>query len=145
MIDTFTCNWNLFLCSYIFCPFSLIHRAVRKIIEESVEAICIIPDWPTAMWYPLITKICIKPPLVLPHRKTTLMLPHKPDQVHPLFPKFDYLHVTYQGNVFIARVFRKINSNSCEFLETINETTIFFPHDKMVRILKSKIHSIGTR
>ena len=107
MIDAFTCNWNLFSCSYIFCPFSLIHRAVRKIIDESVEAICIIPDWPTAMWYPLIMKICIKPPLVLPRRKTTLILPHKPDQVHPLFPKLRLLACHVSGKCIHRKGFPK--------------------------------------
>ena len=85
-IDAFCLNWcDKYL--YLFPPFSLIPRVLKKIQEDKARAILIAPQWPTQPWFPLLKKLSISQPLLLPRSKTLLTLPAHPDAVHPLFPK----------------------------------------------------------
>ena len=107
MVDALSCDWNRFNNVYIFCPFSLIHRAVQKMMGEGVRAILIIPDWPTASWYPLVLRICVEPPRILPRRKFLLQLPQDQAQVHPLYPKLTLLACHVLGTYSNPMVYQK--------------------------------------
>ena len=54
-IDAFSETWNLF--SYIFPPFSLVGKAVRKVINDNIDAIVVAPRWPTKPWFTLLTRM----------------------------------------------------------------------------------------
>ncbi|KAL8587431.1 hypothetical protein ACOMHN_062164 [Nucella lapillus] len=56
----------------------------------------IIPDWPTAVWYPQFLRLLIHQPLRLPQGKTTLRLTHKKTP-HPLYRKLRLLAVRLSG------------------------------------------------
>lgn len=78
-IDAFTLNWADWYF-YAFPPFSLILRAIRKIINDKAEGIMVVPLWPSQPWYPLFTSILTSPPLVFGPQKLMLFsadrLPH---------------------------------------------------------------------
>ena len=106
-VDALTCNWIDFNKMYIFCPFSIIHRVTQKLLEDGAEAILIIPDWPTASWYPLVMRMCIVPPRLLPRKKRLLHLPQQPDAVHPLHMKLRLLACHVSGKHFNNKAYQK--------------------------------------
>ena len=84
-VDAFSIQWsNDFM--YIFPPFSIVGKVMRKIIEEKVRVILIIPYWPTQYWYPMAIRAA-KEVMVLRTSESLLRLSHDKDKVHPLFPK----------------------------------------------------------
>ena len=107
-VDAFTCEWNSFSCIYIFSPFSLIPRILKKVLEEKVpDVIIVVPDWPTASWFPLLMKLCVQMPLVLPQTRKTLVLLHRPQEVHKLYPKLRLLACRISGKCIGPKVFRR--------------------------------------
>ncbi|KAE8585826.1 hypothetical protein XENTR_v10021466 [Xenopus tropicalis] len=64
-IDAFSQNWRN-LWAYIFPPFPIIFKVLRKILVSHMDVIAIIPDWPRRPWYPLLRRLCICQPLRLP-------------------------------------------------------------------------------
>ena len=85
-INAFAHKWNMF--PYIFPPFNLIPRCLRKLREDKTcQAILIAPTWPAAPWWPTLQKMLLKPPLLLQSTPSMLVLPHKVNKMHPLLPK----------------------------------------------------------
>ncbi|XP_033113583.1 uncharacterized protein LOC117114136 [Anneissia japonica] len=98
-IDAFTISWSNLVC-YCFPPFSCILRVIRKIMEDNVEAVLVVPDWTSQTWYPLLLKILIQPPIRLQASKRLLIMPSQPDLIHPLHSKLrDFLFVMYQESI----------------------------------------------
>ena len=63
-VNAFLIDWSQFT-PFIFSPFSIIHRVLQKIIQDDmVQAICIFPYFPTAVWSPQMMKMCVKNPLL---------------------------------------------------------------------------------
>ena len=88
-VDAFSITWaDKF--SYIFPPFSIIGQVLHKILDESASAILIVPQWSTQCWYPMAMHKA-KQHLALGNAPTLLDLTHKPEEVHPLFPKLHLL------------------------------------------------------
>ena len=85
-IDAFSISWNNKYV-YLFPPFSVIPRVLRKLQEDSAKAILIAPQWPTQAWYPMVQNLMIDKPLLLPRSKTLLTLPGQVSRTHPLYPK----------------------------------------------------------
>ena len=84
-INAFAHKWNMFV--YIFPPFNLITRILRKLKEDRTEkAILIVPRWTVAPWYPMIMTMLIRPPYLIPVSQNTLIMPNNRQKVHPLFP-----------------------------------------------------------
>ena len=82
-INAFTCDWALEY-NYIFPPFSLIGRVLKKLKEDQGQAILVIPYWPTQHWLPMMLQMLAHSPILLPKKKTLLSLPFAPNKVHPL-------------------------------------------------------------
>ena len=83
-INAFSCNWNFF--AYLFPPFNLIPRVLRKIREDKTRAIIIVPKWKGAPWYPKLMSMIVKPPVQLGKNPRNLILPHRPSKIHTLQP-----------------------------------------------------------
>ena len=49
-VNAFHIHWSQFNLVYIFPPFRLLNRVLRKIINEKAKAIVIAPDWPAQPW-----------------------------------------------------------------------------------------------
>lgn len=85
-IDAFSISWAD-IKFYCFPPFSCVLRVVRKIICDKARGILVIPQWPTQSWYPMLLQILEQLPVVLLPSPDLLLMPAKPEQVHPLHKK----------------------------------------------------------
>ncbi len=76
-IDAMKEHWGG-VFSYIFPPFNLIGRALKKLEEDGGKAIIIVPEWNTQTWYPKLLNMCIDPPLHIFRRGEPVVAhPHK--------------------------------------------------------------------
>ena len=57
-IDAFSISWAGKLC-YIFPPFSLMGRVLRKIVDDDAEAIILAPLWTTQYWFSMLLSLLI--------------------------------------------------------------------------------------
>lgn len=90
-IDAFTMNWaDKFL--YIFPPFSLLTKVIRKINHDKARGILVYPAWSTQPWYPQVLDLARKSPFKITPRLTNLILPQDKTAIHPLAEKLT-LHV----------------------------------------------------
>ena len=66
-INAFSVSWSQ---SYMHCflPFSVIWKVLKKIRDNTAEAIVITPHWPTQSWFPAALQMCIAQPLVFGSR-----------------------------------------------------------------------------
>ena len=98
----------------MFPPFSLISRVLQKIQRERVQGIIIIPKWPTQTWWPVLMRMLIDNPVLLPNRKKLLFLPSSPEMIHPLYPKLELLMCHLSGDLLKAKEFQqKLQRSSC--------------------------------
>ena len=83
-VDAFTISWSSDNY-YIFAPFSLTARILKKIEDDQTEmALIILPLWPGQVWWPILTNMIIGNCLILPSSQQILTLPHRPERKHPL-------------------------------------------------------------
>ena len=100
-IDAFRHEWKMF--PYLFPPFNLIPRCLRKLREDSTEkAIMIVPLWKVAPWWPKLQKMLLKPPHLLKASPSIVRLPNNKSKRHPLFPKTRLIAVLLSGNVSLT-------------------------------------------
>lgn len=105
-INAFTFNWTRFECIYIFCPFSLINSCIRKIISYTARAILIVPLWTTQLWFPVLLRILVGYPRLLPASKTLLQLKHL-HKKHSVGKKVDYDSMSCLRRSFRSQRFSK--------------------------------------
>ena len=60
--------------SYAFPPIPLILKTLQKIEKEKIKVIMILPQWPTALWWPLIQEMMTEPLLPLPKSRSILKM-----------------------------------------------------------------------
>ena len=72
-VNAFTIPWNS-LKFYCFPPFSCILQLLQKITDKA-EGVILVPNWRTQAWYPILKRLLIKPPTMLPPSKQMLLLP----------------------------------------------------------------------
>lgn len=112
-IDAFSISWGNKIV-YIFPPFALINRILKKIEEDQTKGILIIPYWTTQVWFPRLTKLLIKPPILLPQARKTLVLPSDNLAVHPLITKMRMLACYLSGIPSESKAFLKgLQTSSC--------------------------------
>ncbi len=80
-IDAFSESWSGFY-AYIFPPFSVMARVLRKLSTDAADAIVVFPNWPSQIWYPRLLKMQVGQSFKLPWG--CLTMPQQPDLVHPL-------------------------------------------------------------
>ena len=97
-IDTFSIDRSD-LKFYAFPPISVIPRVVSKVKQDSAEGIIVAPFWPTQVWYPAMLKMLITTSVLLNSRKSLLVLPQTPNQVHPMWKKMSMLVVHLSGSL----------------------------------------------
>ena len=76
-IDAFSFKWTNALF-YIFPPFSLVGKVLRKILGDKARAILVVPDWPGQPWYGRLQAVA-KRKLRIRSRKGNLWNRGKPD------------------------------------------------------------------
>ena len=89
-IDAFAHKWESFM--YIFPPFNLIPRILRKLKEDKTKRVVMVtPNWSVAQWFPVCKRMALQNPILLRNRVNILQLPTKPKEIHPLLPKMRLL------------------------------------------------------
>ena len=96
-IDAFSIDWSD-LKFYAFPPISVIPMVLPKVKQDSAEGI-VVPFWPTQVWYPAMLKMLVSTPILLNSRKSLLVLPQKPNKVHPVWKKMSMLVVHLSGSL----------------------------------------------
>jgi len=81
-IDAFTLDWSEWFF-YAFPPFSMISRAIRKIVTDKATGILVVPNWPTQAWYPLFKSLWTSEPIIFEPKADLLLSPFR-NQDHPL-------------------------------------------------------------
>jgi hypothetical protein len=113
IINTFTVSWQPYLF-YAFPPFSLIILVLQKIQEEHSTRVIVVPQWPTQPWWPVLMRMIVQQPLILPRTKQTLLLPTNPDLLHPIHKKLTLLMCHLSGDPSKINAFHaKLCPSSC--------------------------------
>ena len=73
-IDAFTISWKN-LNFYAFPPFSIVPRVLQKLQQDQATGICILPNWPTHPWFPVMLQLHISHPYRASPHKRLLTLP----------------------------------------------------------------------
>jgi hypothetical protein len=68
---------------YIFPPFSLLPRILRKIRNDKAQILLIHPNWPGALWYPSLREIIVMQQSIDPSADV-LRYPNQPGLRHPM-------------------------------------------------------------
>jgi hypothetical protein len=81
-VDAFVFHWGI-EPGFIFAPFSLIPRVLRKIVEDRASVMLLHPDWPGALWAPDLHRLTVHQE-VLPQSADLLRYPNRPGLRHPM-------------------------------------------------------------
>ena len=102
-INAFSASWSK---SYMYCfrPFSVIWKVLKKIRDNTAEAIIITPHWPTQSSFPAALQMCIAQPLVFESQH--LELPGTIKK-HPLSPKIELMALHVSGDILKTNLFRQ--------------------------------------
>ena len=82
-VDAFSINWSHH-SMYIFPPFSLLTKVIKKISQDLATGILVFPVRSTRPWYTQVLKLSGKVPLKIRPNLTNLILPQGKAAVHPL-------------------------------------------------------------
>lgn len=82
-IDAFSLTWAN-ECYFIFPPFSLIGRILKKVQEDKTKAVLIAPIWSTQSWWPSLLHLICGESFQIRRTNSSLYLPHKPGKIHPI-------------------------------------------------------------
>ena len=117
-MDAFSVNWNKGLL-YMFPPFSLIKKCLRKIIEDKATVLLITPVWQSRPWYLMLLNLLYNRPLLLPHNPQILKLPWS-QTVHPISGQ----EVSPSRLAFVRRSFKdqKFSERVCKIIAGLMET-----------------------
>ena len=105
-INAFTIDWSCFEYIYVFPPFSVLNRCIRKIKTDKASGLIIAPYWPTQIWFPSLMEILTDNPILIPRKTNLLMLPHL-DKLHPLGKKLILIACQVSGKISEVEDFLK--------------------------------------
>ena len=90
-VDAFTVNWAKFDNCYVFPPFNLVGKVIRKLLLDDVKSLILVcPNWPSQPWYPLLKKFKTGEPGIHFHnRKDLLLLPFDRTKTHGIWNKLN--------------------------------------------------------
>ena len=89
--DAFSLDWSQYVF-YAFPPFSVILMMLQKIKMDGAKGVCVVPNWPTQLWYPKLMRMVVKPPVMARHSRTLLHLgPYDLSCIRENLPKNHFL------------------------------------------------------
>lgn len=71
--DAFLLNWGLFKSVFIFPPFRLVLRCIKKIKLEKPSGILVVPNWPGQVWFAEALNIAKRQPILIPRKAGNLV------------------------------------------------------------------------
>ena len=101
--DAFTLPWGKF---YSFPPFSLIHHVLQKVNTDIAQGLIVVPFWTNQPWFPLLLRMLIEEPLIIPSSTDLLYLPSEKDAVHPIWENLNLLACKISGDTRTQGAFR---------------------------------------
>ena len=104
-VNAFHTSWGK-VAFYAFPPFCIIQRVLQKIRQDEATGLVVIPHWPTQSLWPYLTSMLIDYPLILPRTEKTLILPPRPNHLHPLYKTMKLLMCHLSGDLLKSRDFR---------------------------------------
>ena len=112
-IDAFSVDWGKHHF-YAFPPFNLIDRVLQKVEADQASGILIVPQWTTQPWFPVLMRLLVQEPLILPRGKKVLQLPYNPSAIHPLHHKLTLMACKLSGCLYKVKDFQsKLLTLSC--------------------------------
>lgn len=91
-VNAFTINWHGQKV-YCFPPFACVGAVVQKAIQDKIEGLIVVPNWPNQLWYPLLLQVAVTNPYVILPSREQLFLPNQPSLLHPLHKNLGLLAV----------------------------------------------------
>ncbi|XP_068723586.1 uncharacterized protein [Montipora capricornis] len=120
--DAFTINWAT-LRGYAFPPFNLISKTLTKVTIDQTELILVAPVWQAQPWWPVLLRLLISQPVLLPNSPTLLTDPTDLNRVHPMYPRLHLAVFHISTNVSKLRAFQQT-------LPTYSSQQLVPPHTK---------------
>ena len=74
---------------------------------EQTEIILVAPIWQTQPWWPVLLRLLISQPVLLPNSPTLLTDPSDLNRVHPMYPRLHLAVFHISTNVSKLRAFRQ--------------------------------------
>ncbi|XP_068696744.1 uncharacterized protein [Montipora capricornis] len=120
--DAFTINWAT-LRGYAFPPFNLISKTLTKVTIDQTELILVAPVWQAQPWWPVLLRLLISQPVLLPNSPTLLTDPTDLNRIHPMYPRLHLAVFHISTNVSKLRAFQQT-------LPTYSSQQLVPPHTK---------------
>ena len=102
--DAFSINWGIYPLLYAFPPVVLLHRVVKKIIQDQARVVLIAPRWPQRGWFAKLLNLLVEVPLQLPLWPDLLL---QGKFLHPDPGEFDLVAWRVSGVTSESEAFRK--------------------------------------
>ena len=83
-VDAFSVDWNKWNLIYLFPPFSLVNKCIRRIKRTKGNVILVVPNWPGQSWYAQLRKPLVKDKMTFPPRKGNLLPQESYQKTSPL-------------------------------------------------------------
>ena len=90
-----------------FPPFSVKISCFQKIHQDKTEALLVAPCWKAQIWYPVLLRSLVRPPILVEHNNCNLLQPSDPNFVHPLANKMKIMVRHVSGDTIKTLEFRK--------------------------------------
>ena len=103
--DAFSFDWSQDII-YAFPTFNLIPCVLRKIENEKIEGILIVPIFVNQSWFTILLTILTEEPLWLPSSNSSLTFPCRRKLI-PYLPKTRLMACCMSGNACNSRIFRE--------------------------------------
>ena len=113
--DAFTLDWTYHF-SYAFPPLSILPQFLQKLEIDQAQAILIAPNWSTQPWYPKLTRLLIREPLLLPRHMSNVHLPFYPGNDQPLGRQLRLMACLLSGNPTKVKYFTSNSRNNPQLL-----------------------------
>ena len=78
--DAFTVDWDHWNLIYVFPPFSLISKCIRKIRRTRASVILVVPEWSGQVWFAQLRKPLVRDMMKFPPRPRNLLNPNLENQ-----------------------------------------------------------------
>ncbi|XP_020912356.1 uncharacterized protein LOC110250098, partial [Exaiptasia diaphana] len=108
--DALTIHWGP-LKGYAFPPFNLVAKTLEKVISDQTEIILVAPVWQAQPWWPVLLRLLVAHPIVLPNSPTLLTDAADRMIVHPMFPRLHLAVFHVSTNISSQRVFHQTLQN----------------------------------
>ena len=60
--------------SYLFPPVPLVMKTLQKVKQDQIQAVLIVPEWPSALWWPILQGMMVEPLMRLPHYREVISM-----------------------------------------------------------------------